>query len=129
MLPRDIDECQYVSVKAVAQLLECCPPLLQAPLSQADAERLAAALKVVADPARLRILSFLASQPAGEACVCDLVEPFGLSQPTVSHHLKILHEAGLLDRSKRGAWVFYRLRPDRLQVLRDALGAPAITAS
>jgi ArsR family transcriptional regulator, arsenate/arsenite/antimonite-responsive transcriptional repressor len=95
-------------------------------LGQAEAEQLAAAFKVIADPARLRLLSLLASKPEGEACVCDLVEPLGLSQPTVSHHLKLLHAAGLLAREKRGLWVYYRLIPERLQILRDALGAPSI---
>lgn len=107
--------------------LDCCPTLLQSsPLTQAEAEQLAAALRVVADPTRLRLLSLLAAKPGGEACVCDLVEPLGLSQPTISHHLKVLYESGLLGREKRGLWVYYRLIPERLQGLRDALGAPAV---
>jgi ArsR family transcriptional regulator, arsenate/arsenite/antimonite-responsive transcriptional repressor len=113
-------------MKVVAAIEQCCGPLLRAPLSQEEAEQLAAAFKVIADPARLRLLSLIASKPGGEACVCDLIAPLGLSQPTVSHHLKVLHEAGLLDRERRGVWIYYRLRPERLQVLRDALGAPAI---
>jgi ArsR family transcriptional regulator len=124
-LPQHIDLCQYVLVKSLA-VVDCCAPLLAAPLGPAEAEQLAAAFKVVADPARLRLLSIIASKPDGEACVCDLVAPLGLSQPTVSHHLKVLHEAGLLDRERRGVWIYYRLRPERLQVLRDALGAPAL---
>jgi ArsR family transcriptional regulator, arsenate/arsenite/antimonite-responsive transcriptional repressor len=107
--------------------LECCPALLQSsPLTQAEAEQLAAAFRAIADPTRLRLISLLASAPGGEACVCDLVEPLGLSQPTVSHHLKLLYEAGLLGREKRGLWVYYRLISEQLQVLRDAIGAPAI---
>ena len=107
--------------------LDCCPALLQSsPLTQEEAEQLAAAFRAIADPTRLRLISLLASAPNGEACVCDLVEPLGLSQPTVSHHLKLLFEAGLLARDKRGLWVYYRLVPERLQVLRDSLGAPAI---
>lgn len=107
--------------------MECCPALLQSsPLTQNEAEQLAAAFRAIADPTRLRLISLLASSPGGEACVCDLVEPLGLSQPTVSHHLKLLYEAGLLTRDKRGLWVYYRLVPERLQMLRDALGAPAI---
>jgi ArsR family transcriptional regulator len=107
--------------------LDCCPALLQSsPLTQTEAEQLAAAFRAVADPTRLRLISLLASSPDGEACVCDLVEPLGLSQPTVSHHLKLLFEAGLLAREKRGLWVYYRLLPERLQLLRDALGAPVI---
>jgi ArsR family transcriptional regulator len=112
----------------VLPTLECCPTILQSsPLTQAEAEQLAAAFRVIADPTRLRLLSLLAAKPGGEACVCDLVEPLGLSQPTVSHHLKVLYEAGLLGREKRGLWVYYRLIADRLQGLRDALGAPSIS--
>jgi ArsR family transcriptional regulator, arsenate/arsenite/antimonite-responsive transcriptional repressor len=107
---------------------ECCPPFLADPLDQGDAESLASALRVVADPARLRVLSLVASRPEAEACVCELTEPLGLSQPTVSHHLRVLHEAGLLDREQRGRWAFYRLNPEPLRVLREALGAePALT--
>jgi ArsR family transcriptional regulator len=107
--------------------LACCPTLLQgSPLTQAEAEHLAAAFRVIADPTRLRLLSLLAAKPGGEACVCDLVEPLALSQPTISHHLKVLFESGLLGREKRGLWVYYRLIPERLQGLRDALGAPTI---
>jgi ArsR family transcriptional regulator len=113
---------------AVIPRLDCCPTILRhSPLTQAEAEQLAAAFRVVADPTRLRLLSLLAASPGGEACVCDLVEPLALSQPTVSHHLKVLYEAGLLGREKRGLWVYYRLIPDRLQGLRDALGAPGIS--
>jgi ArsR family transcriptional regulator, arsenate/arsenite/antimonite-responsive transcriptional repressor len=114
-------------MKVAAPIADRCAPLLTAPLGQDAAERLAAAFRVVADPTRLRLLSLIASRPDGEACVCDLVAPLGLSQPTVSHHLKVLHEAGLLARSRRGVWVYYRILPERLQALRDALGAPAIT--
>lgn len=103
----------------------CCSPVLQALLSKSDAEELAATLKALADPVRLRVLSFLASQPDGEACVCNVMEPVGLSQPTVSHHLKVLHQAGLLKREKRGAWVYYRVLPDRLDTIRAALATRA----
>ena len=126
ILPDYIDPCQYTPMKVIAPIVECCSPLLNSPLGQAEAEQLAAAFRVIADPARLRLLSLLASKPDGEACVCDVIEPLGLSQPTVSHHLKVLYEAGLLSREKRGLWVYYRLVPERLQVLRDALGAPMI---
>ena len=126
ILPQYIDVCQYTGMRTTVPIVECCSPLLDSPLGQAEAEQLAAAFKVIADPARLRLLSLLASKPGAEACVCDLVEPLGLSQPTISHHLKLLFEAGLLEREKRGLWVYYRLVPDRLQILRDALGAPAV---
>jgi ArsR family transcriptional regulator len=99
----------------------CCPPVLQARLSKRDAEQLAVALKALADPARLRLLSFIAAQPEGEACVCHVVDAIELSQPTVSHHLRLLHEGGLVEREKRGAWVYYRIVPERLESIRAAL--------
>jgi ArsR family transcriptional regulator len=106
----------------------CCPPVLSTPLAEDEAAGLAGALRVVADPARLRLLSLIASRPGAEACVCELTEPLGLSQPTVSHHLRVLHEAGVLDRDKRGRWVFYRLNPEPLRLLRGAL-EPAAEAA
>jgi ArsR family transcriptional regulator len=99
----------------------CCPPVLHTVLGKSDAEELAKTLKALADPVRLRVLSFLAAQPDGEACVCHIIEPVGLSQPTVSHHLKLLHGAGLLEREKRGQWVYYRVVPERLEAVRAAL--------
>ncbi len=99
----------------------CCPSLLDAPLDPDAAVPLAAAFAALADPARLRLLSLIAAQPTGEVCACDLVEPLGKSQPTVSHHLKVLYEAGLVDREKRGMWVWYRVVPARLAALRAAL--------
>lgn len=111
-------------MKMLEVLETCCPDgLLASPLSWTEAERLADMLRVVADPARLRLLSLIASQPQDQACVCDLTEPVGLSQPTVSHHLKVLQEAGLLEREQRGRWAFYRLRSDALARLRDLLPA------
>ena len=92
----------------------CCPPLTAQPLSQAEAEQIAPVLKALADPVRLRLVSLVASHAGGEACVCDLNDAFDLSQPTISHHLKVLHDAGLLARSKRGVWAFYRIRPEAL---------------
>jgi ArsR family transcriptional regulator len=79
-----------------------------------DAATLAGTLRVMADPARLRLVSIIAAQPGAEACVCNLTEPLGLGQPTVSHHLKLLHEAGILDREQRGRWVYYSLRAGAL---------------
>jgi ArsR family transcriptional regulator len=98
-----------------AEALTCCAPLVKAPLGQAEADRLAVTLKALADPARLRLLSIVASSQGREACVCDLTDPIGLSQPTVSHHLKVLTEAGFLTRSKRGTWAYYRLVPEALE--------------
>ncbi len=91
-----------------------CPPLSSAPLDQAQAEDLAVRLKALADPGRLRLLSLLLAAPGGEACTCDLTEPLGLSQPTVTHHLKKLTEAGLVARERRGSWTFYRVDTDAL---------------
>lgn len=102
----------------------CCTPLLAAPLDVAAAEEVATALKALADPVRLQLLSLIATAPDGEVCVCDLVEPVGRSQPTVSHHLSVLVDAGLLERDKRGKWAWFRVVPDRLGALRD-LFAPA----
>ena len=102
----------------------CCAPVLKGLLAASDASELAATFKALADPGRLRLLSFLASQPGGEACVCNLTQPLGLSQPTVSHHLKVLTEAGLLERERRATWMYYRLRLDRLEQLCGALVPP-----
>jgi ArsR family transcriptional regulator len=87
----------------------CCAPLTTEPLAASEAEILAHRLKALADPTRLRLLSIVAASEGQEACVCDLIEPVGLSQPTVSHHLKVLATAGFLTRSKRGTWAYYRL--------------------
>ena len=100
---------------------ECCPQMLRTLLSSAEAEEMAAALKVIADPARLRLVSLLAASGNQEACVCDLTEPLGLSQPTVSHHLRVLADAGVVEREQRGRWAFFRLVPERLEIVRRAL--------
>ncbi len=105
----------------------CCPVLV-GKLTPAAADELAETLKAIADPARLRLLNFIAAQPSGEACVCHFTEPLGLSQPTVSHHLKLLYAAGLLERERRGTWVYYRIIPERLEALRSALSLPARAA-
>jgi ArsR family transcriptional regulator len=102
---------------------ECC--VLAAPLDDADAEVLAAQLKALADPARLRVVSMLATAPSGELCACELPAALGKSQPTVSHHLKLLVQAGLVEREQRGKWAWFRLRSDRLAALRVALGEGA----
>jgi ArsR family transcriptional regulator len=107
----------------------CCAPLVREPLTASGAAELASVLKALADPARLRLLSMIAAHEGGEACVCDLTEPLGLSQPTVSHHLKVLLGAGLVTRDKRGVWAYYRLVPEALTGLAGLLaatgGAPA----
>jgi ArsR family transcriptional regulator len=99
----------------------CCAPLVREPLTAEDAEQLAVTLKALADPARLRLLSVVAASQDQEACVCDLIDPVGLSQPTVSHHLKVLTEAGFLTRSKRGTWAYYRLQPTALTAVSSLL--------
>lgn len=100
----------------------CCAPLAEEPLSEADAADLAATFRLLADPVRLRLLSIVAAAPAGEVCACDLTGPLERSQPTVSHHLGLLTEAGLLEREKRGRWAWFRVVPERLAGLRDVLG-------
>ncbi|MGO9164334.1 MAG: metalloregulator ArsR/SmtB family transcription factor [Streptosporangiaceae bacterium] len=103
----------------------CCPPISQAQLTAEQAEQIASMLKALADPVRLRLMSMIASHPGGEACVCDLTSAFSLSQPTISHHLKLLHDAGLLQREKRGVWVYYRTQPTALASLSTLIGDPA----
>lgn len=100
-------------------------PVVAAPLTRAEATRVASALKVLADPTRLRLFSLIASHSAGEVCACELVEPLGISQPTVSHHLKVLTQAGLLQRERRGRWVHYRAQAEQLQSLNFARGDSA----
>lgn len=109
---------------AVSTALACCAPLAREPLGRGQAEGIAALLKALADPVRLQLLSMVLAHPGGEACVCDLLPGFELSQPTISHHLKVLHEAGLLERDKRGVWVYYRAHPAALEAL-GTLFAPA----
>ena len=105
----------------VQQIVACCAPVMTAALDEDEAENLAAAFKVLADPVRLRLLSLIANAPDGEACSCDLVDLLGRSQPTISHHLSVLTDAGLLTREQRGKWAWFRAVPQRLTILRDAL--------
>ena len=104
-----------------ASAVACCAPLVKEPMTQVDAEKVATTLKALADPARLRLLSIVAASQDQEACVCDLIEPIGLSQPTVSHHLRVLTQAGFLSRSKRGTWAYYRLVPGKLDSIASVL--------
>jgi ArsR family transcriptional regulator len=140
-MPTHIDDCQYVwqtgampTASARQELpivatgppgLPCCAPITGSAMTAEEATELAAVLRAVADPARLRLLSLIQAHQGGEACVCDLTEPVGLSQPTVSHHLKILFDAGLVSRQKRGSWAYYRAVPARLAALAAALTATA----
>ena len=107
---------------AVLDLIACCPPVRTDVLDEGAAKTLARSFGALADPTRLRLLSFIASADADEVCACDLVDVSGRSQPTVSHHMKILLDAGLVTRDKRGLWVWYRLVPSRLDALRRVLG-------
>ncbi len=110
---------------ATVEVIEaaCCPSVLAAPLDAEEAADMAQGFSALADPARLRILSILAAAPEGEVCVCDFVGPVGKSQPTISHHLRILGEVGLVHGDRRGKWVWYSLDRDRLARLRAALDA------
>jgi ArsR family transcriptional regulator len=99
----------------------CRRSVLEAPLGVTDAEELARGFAALADPVRLRLLSILAAAATGEACVCDVVAPLGKSQPTVSHHLKVLGEVGLVHGERRGRWVWYSLDRERLANLRAAI--------
>jgi ArsR family transcriptional regulator, arsenate/arsenite/antimonite-responsive transcriptional repressor len=135
-----IDGCQYllhngyVSTAPITRarpelpLAEtCCAPLLRQPITASQAADLAHLLKALADPTRLRLVSMVAAHEGGEACVCDLTEPLGLTQPTISHHLKILVDAGIFTRDKRGVWAYYALRPAALAALAEVLGDPIAT--
>jgi ArsR family transcriptional regulator len=107
----------------------CCAPLVREPLTAPDAARLAQTLRAIADPTRLRLLSMVAAHDGGEACVCDLTEPLDLTQPTVSHHLKVLVHAGLLTRDKRGVWSYYALVPGALDALAAVLSSSSVAAN
>ena len=99
----------------------CCTPLARDPLGASEASILAASFKALGDPVRLRLLSLVLAHDGGEACVCDLTVAFDLSQPTISHHLKVLLDARLLTREKRGVWAFYRVRQEALSMLAGVL--------
>jgi ArsR family transcriptional regulator len=132
---QEIDTCQclghtgQVTAPAAGAALplaeDCCTPLLREPLTPGQAADLARILKALADPTRLRLVSMVAAHEGGEACVCDLTDPLGLTQPTISHHLKILVDAGIFGRDKRGVWAYYSLRPQALQALAAILSDTA----
>src|SRR5215469_4585966 len=135
MMPR-IDGCQCVShtrwmITAAVDIWArpelplladaCCTPLLREPISPGQAADLARILKALADPTRLRLVSMVAAHEGGEACVCDLTDPLGLTQPTISHHVKVLVDAGIFTREKRGKWAYYALVPSALEALSAVL--------
>lgn len=105
-------------------LNNCCQPVLSSFLKPDEAAQIAAIFRVLGEPARLQLLSFIANRPQAEACVCELTEPLGLSQPTVSHHLKVLYEAGLLKKERRGTWIYYQFVPESIELLQKALAIP-----
>jgi ArsR family transcriptional regulator len=106
-------------------LTECCSPVVRDVIQPAEAETLAGVFKALADPSRLRLISLVAAHEDAEACVCELTDPVGLSQPTVSHHLRILVDAGILTREQRGRWAYYRLVPDTLNALSALIASPS----
>ena len=103
------------------ELVACCSPVTAGVVTDRTAATLARAFKALGDPTRVKLLSIIAAAPEGEACICDMTEPVGLSQPTVSHHMKLLVEAGLATREQRGKWAYYRAVPDVLRSLAAAL--------
>lgn len=113
----------------VLQPLVCCTPMVREPLTEDDAKALAAVFKALSDPVRLRLLSLIASFAGGEACVCDLTGPFDVSQPTISHHLRVLREAGLIDCQRRGTWVYYWVLPDALSRLGALLSTDTVSTN
>jgi ArsR family transcriptional regulator len=108
----------------VVALDGCCSPLATAPLSEEQAEQLSGVFKALSDPVRLRVLSLIASHAGGEVCVCDITEAFDLTGPTISYHLKLLRQAGLITGERRGTWVYYRVHPEVLSRLSAVLVAP-----
>ena len=107
----------------------CCPSLLTPSLSDADAEIAAAVFRALGDPARVKLLSLIAAAPADGVCVCDLQASLTLSQPTVSHHLKLLFSAGLVSKRRRGTWIYYQLRPESLEAVASSFGPPVHSAA
>jgi ArsR family transcriptional regulator len=105
----------------LTDVVGCCSPLAREPLRADRSIELARLFKAMGDPVRLRLMSLIASHEGGEACVCDLTDVFDLSGPTISHHLKVLREAGLITGERRGTWVYYRILPDALRQLSAVL--------
>lgn len=122
-----VNTCARLSLMTATPLTlleDCCTPVLEQVITPTEAESLAGSLKAIADPVRLRLISLVAAHTDREACVCDLTAPVGLSQPTVSHHLKVLVDAGILTREQRGRWAYYRLVPDSLDTIARLITLP-----
>ena len=109
-------------------MADCCTPLSTEPLTADEAELLSQRFKALGDPVRLRLLSLIASHEGGEVCVCELTGGFQVSGPTISHHLRVLREAGLIEGQRRGTWIYYRVLPDALRALSQALHPSAALA-
>lgn len=122
-MPRDQAPVQYHQGRF------CCAPLTQAALSDDDAGRLAQVFKALADPARIKLLSMIGTHDGGEVCVCELIEGFSLTAPTISHHLKVLRESGLITSDRRGTWIYYRLVPQALSELAGLLATDHVAAA
>ncbi len=108
-------------MQPLSPLSLCGTPILSAPVNPQDAARIASLFRVLGEPARLQLLSYIASQPLGEACVCELTDVLDLSQPTISHHLKVMYDVGLLSKERRGSWIYYKIVPEIIEALRNAL--------
>jgi ArsR family transcriptional regulator len=117
------DEVQHMAMLTITpvDVTACAPSGLAAPIGRPEAEQLAALLKAIADPTRIQLISYINASNNAEACVCNLTEPLALTQPTVSHHLKVLTDAGLIEREKRGTWVWYTVNQDRWQQISKLL--------
>jgi ArsR family transcriptional regulator len=118
-----VNTAPVIEAASVTDLTGCCSPLRRDVLDPSEAALLADAFKALGDPVRLQLLNLIATAEGGEACACDLVEPVGRSQPTVSHHLRVLRQAGLVASERRGTWVWYRAEAAQLEALRRALAA------
>lgn len=118
-----IDVCQYEPMNTIQLIEGCCTSLTKSPIDRAAAAQVAAGFKALSDPVRVQIVSRIAASESGELCVCELPAALGVSQPTVSHHLRLLTEAGLLERDQRGKWAFFSLVPGSIDTLRDLLAA------
>lgn len=117
------------NMKLSKSVRSCCSPLLAGHLTPEEAMRLAGIFRVLGEPVRLQMLSLIAAQPNREVCACELVKPLGLSQPTISHHLKVMYETGLLEKERRGTWIYYRIVPEQLAILGAALSTSGLPNS
>ncbi len=124
-LSKIVNTCQTspVSLPTTIESTSCCVPPITPSMTVADAERVARVFKALGDPTRVRLLSLIAAGAGGEACICDLTEPVGLSQGTVSHHMKLLADAGLVTREQRGKWAYFALNGDAMDAAADSLRA------